>query len=79
MLFKSLVLVAGATLAVADSTVTLFLPGFDAQSIDAKILGSVRLLRSTSPGHSLESIANLHLEQLHDHLPAQLPAQGGPQ
>ncbi|KAJ5369231.1 uncharacterized protein N7496_008991 [Penicillium cataractarum] len=40
MLFKSLALVAGATLAVADSTVTLFLPGFDAQSIDAKILGS---------------------------------------
>ncbi|OOQ86800.1 hypothetical protein PEBR_19653 [Penicillium brasilianum] len=40
MLFKSLALVAGASLAVADSTVTLFLPGFDTQSIDAKILGS---------------------------------------
>lgn len=47
MLFKSLALAAGATLAVADSTVTLFLPGFDTQSIDAKILGSVRLLRFT--------------------------------
>ncbi|GLI79200.1 hypothetical protein PoHVEF18_007528 [Penicillium ochrochloron] len=40
MHFKSLALVAGAAIAAADSTVTLFLPGFDAQSIDAKILGS---------------------------------------
>jgi hypothetical protein len=49
MLFKSLALVAGATIAAADSTVTLFLPGFDAPSIDAKIVGSVRSLRSEYP------------------------------
>jgi hypothetical protein len=49
MLFKSLALVAGATIAIADSTVTLFLPGFDAQSIDAKVLGSVWSLISTTP------------------------------
>lgn len=42
MRFQSLALLAGATIAVADSTVTLFLPGFDVQSIDAKVLGSVR-------------------------------------
>ncbi|KAJ5088385.1 hypothetical protein N7456_012001 [Penicillium angulare] len=40
MLFNYIALVAGAAIAAADSTVTLFLPGFDAQSIDAKILGS---------------------------------------
>jgi hypothetical protein len=51
MHFKSLALVAGAAIAAADSTVTLFLPGFDAQSIDAKILGSVRSLRSACPGY----------------------------
>ncbi|KAF3392555.1 hypothetical protein F1880_008836 [Penicillium rolfsii] len=44
MLFKSLALVAGAAIAAADSTVTLFLPGFDAQSIDAKILGSSKTM-----------------------------------
>ncbi|KAI2787959.1 hypothetical protein POX_f08341 [Penicillium oxalicum] len=41
MLYKSLALMAGVTLAVADTTVTLFLPGYDSsQSIEAKILGS---------------------------------------
>lgn len=42
MRVQSLALLAGAALAAADSTVTLFLPGFDVQSIEAKILGSVR-------------------------------------
>ncbi|KAJ5286674.1 hypothetical protein N7478_002360 [Penicillium angulare] len=40
MHFNYIALVAGAAIAAADSTVTIFLPGFDAQSIDAKILGS---------------------------------------
>ncbi|KAJ5485539.1 hypothetical protein N7539_005527 [Penicillium diatomitis] len=40
MLYKSLALVAGAALAAADSTVTLFLPGSDMQTADAKVVGS---------------------------------------
>ncbi|KAJ5216426.1 uncharacterized protein N7498_002833 [Penicillium cinerascens] len=40
MRVQSLALLAGAALAAADSTVTIFLPGFDAQSLEGKILGS---------------------------------------
>ncbi|KAJ5126168.1 hypothetical protein N7448_005479 [Penicillium atrosanguineum] len=40
MRFQSLTLLAGAAIAAADSTVTLFLPGFDTQPLDGKILGS---------------------------------------
>lgn len=35
-------LACAAAAAAAESTVTLFLPGFDAQSIDGKVIGSVR-------------------------------------
>lgn len=42
MRFQSLTLLAGAAIAAADSTVTLFLPGFDSQPLDAKVLGSVQ-------------------------------------
>lgn len=41
MRLTSLALLAGASVVAADSTTTLFLPGFDVQSIDGKILGSV--------------------------------------
>lgn len=41
MRLQSLALLAGASIVAADSTTTLFLPGFDAQSLDAKVLGSV--------------------------------------
>jgi len=41
MHIQSLALLAAATVVAADSTVSLFLPGFDTQSLEAKILGSV--------------------------------------
>lgn len=41
MRLQSLALLAGASVVAADSTITLFLPGFDTQSIEGKILGSV--------------------------------------
>ncbi|KAJ6127426.1 hypothetical protein N7523_003038 [Penicillium sp. IBT 18751x] len=40
MRVQSLTLLAGAAIAAADSTVSLFLPGFDTQPLDAKVLGS---------------------------------------
>ncbi|KAJ5468807.1 hypothetical protein N7475_006559 [Penicillium sp. IBT 31633x] len=40
MRFQSVALLAGATTAIAAETVTLFLPGFDSQDINAKVLGS---------------------------------------
>lgn len=42
MRLSSIALLAGATAVAADNTVTLFLPGFDAQSIEGKVVGSVR-------------------------------------
>lgn len=42
MRLSSIALLAGATAVAADNTVTLFLPGFDAQSIEGKVIGSVR-------------------------------------
>lgn len=41
MRLQSLALLIGASVVAADSTVTLFLPGIAAPSIDGKILGSV--------------------------------------
>lgn len=43
MRFQSLAFLAGVTAVAADSTVTLFLPGFNAQSIEGKVIGSVGL------------------------------------
>lgn len=44
MRFQSVALLAGATTAIAAETVTLFLPGFDSQDINAKVLGSVCII-----------------------------------
>jgi hypothetical protein len=41
MHIQSLALLVGATAALAAETVTLFLPGFDEQQIDGKVIGSV--------------------------------------
>jgi hypothetical protein len=41
MRIQSFALLAGATAAVAAETVTLFLPGFDEQKIDGKVIGTV--------------------------------------
>ena len=41
MHIQSLALLVGATVAVAAETVTLFLPGFDQQQIQGKVVGSV--------------------------------------
>jgi hypothetical protein len=41
MRVQSFALLVGATAAVAAETVTLFLPGFDEQKIDGKVIGSV--------------------------------------
>jgi hypothetical protein len=41
MRVQFLALLAGATAAVAAETVTLFLPGFDEQKINGKVIGSV--------------------------------------
>lgn len=43
MRFQSLALLAGVSAVAADSTVTLFIPGLEAQSLEGKILGSVSL------------------------------------
>ncbi|KAJ5601414.1 hypothetical protein N7510_010948 [Penicillium lagena] len=40
MRFQSLAVLAGVSIVVADSTVTLFIPGFDVQSLEGKILGT---------------------------------------
>ncbi|KAJ9492654.1 hypothetical protein VN97_g546 [Penicillium thymicola] len=42
MRMQSLALLAGATIAIAAETVTLFLPGFDEQKIEAKVIGTSR-------------------------------------
>ena len=42
MHIQSLAILAGAT-AVAAETITLFLPGFDTQSVVGKVVGSVCL------------------------------------
>ncbi|KOS36498.1 hypothetical protein ACN38_g12760 [Penicillium nordicum] len=42
MRIQSLALLAGATTAIAAETVTLFLPGFDEQRIEAKVIGTSR-------------------------------------
>jgi hypothetical protein len=41
MRIQSLALLAGATTAIAAETVTLFLPGFDEQRIEGKVIGTV--------------------------------------
>ena len=41
MRIQSLALLAGATTAIAAETVTLFLPGFDEQRIEGKVVGTV--------------------------------------
>lgn len=41
MRIQSLALLAGATAAIAAETVTLFLPGFDEQRIEGKVIGTV--------------------------------------
>lgn len=41
MRLQSLALLAGATAAIAAETVTLFLPGFDEQRIEGKVIGTV--------------------------------------
>lgn len=69
MRLSSIALLAGATAVAADNTVTLFLPGFDAQSIEGKVIGSVRI------GFNCEKmLANLaFLERLCDQLCPELP------
>lgn len=44
MRFQSLAFLAGISAVAADSTVTLFIPGLDAHSLEGKILGSVGCL-----------------------------------
>lgn len=41
MRLQSLALLAGATTALAVQTTSLFLPGFDEQRIDGKVIGTV--------------------------------------
>lgn len=41
MRIQSFALLASATAAIAAETVTLFLPGFDEQRIEGKVIGSV--------------------------------------
>lgn len=41
MRIQALALLAGITVVTAESTVTLFIPGFEAQSIEGKVIGSV--------------------------------------
>ncbi|KAJ5595190.1 uncharacterized protein N7459_001398 [Penicillium hispanicum] len=40
MRIQSLALLAGITVVTAESTVTLFIPGFEAQSIEGQVIGS---------------------------------------
>ncbi|KAJ5182640.1 hypothetical protein N7492_000256 [Penicillium capsulatum] len=58
MRLSAIALLAGVAAVAADQTVTLFLPGFDAQSIEGKVIGSVRVSRLAYPerNHSLKTL-----------------------
>lgn len=70
MRIQSFALLAGATAAIAAETVTLFLPGFDEQSLEGKIIGTVNTIIPLSICHN--NLTNIIPDRFHDQISHQV-------